>query len=32
MWVVEWGLLVSMKFNHIMKLWTNVKFSPYQNL
>jgi hypothetical protein len=20
MWVVEWGLLVSMKFNHIMKL------------
>jgi hypothetical protein len=31
MWVLEWGLLNSMKLKHKMKLWTNMKFSPYQN-
>jgi hypothetical protein len=31
MWVVEWGLLDSMKLKHEMNLWTNMKFSPNQN-
>jgi hypothetical protein len=28
MWVVQWGLLDSMKLKHKMKLWTKMKFSP----
>jgi hypothetical protein len=31
MWVVEWGLLNSMKLKHKMKIWTNMKFSTNQN-
>jgi hypothetical protein len=30
MWVVEWGLLDSMKLKHKMKLRRNMKFSPNQ--
>jgi hypothetical protein len=31
MWVGKWGLLDFMKLKHKVKLWTNRKFSSYQN-